>query len=188
MKRSSLPLLPHLSANPLSSVTVVNLVFPPTPAGEPIHPEGFGYLVPRPKEGRVEVLGTVFDSCSLSTQDEYPTTDAPRFTKMTMMLPLDLSSSSSSNAATVAPDLVLSYLEHHLGARRPLPEPVLFRVRENRACIPVPAVGHVQRMSELGEAVRKEWGDTLTILGAGVGGVSVPDCIEQGRQVGVNWQ
>src|ERR1700744_4395053 len=37
--------LPHLTGNPSSSVTVVNLVFD-APADK-LHPPGFGYLIPR---------------------------------------------------------------------------------------------------------------------------------------------
>jgi oxygen-dependent protoporphyrinogen oxidase len=50
--------LPHLDAktNPASSVLVINLVFPPSPSSSSslssssnlLHPDGFGYLVPRP--------------------------------------------------------------------------------------------------------------------------------------------
>lgn len=32
-----------------------------------------------------------------------------------------------------------------------------------------------------------EWCGRLDVVGAGVGGVSVPDCIEQGRRVGLRW-
>ncbi|KAG8917005.1 oxygen-dependent protoporphyrinogen oxidase, partial [Tulasnella sp. 418] len=35
--------LPHLNANPASTVQVLNLLLPPTPA--PLHPPGFGYLI-----------------------------------------------------------------------------------------------------------------------------------------------
>ncbi|WVR09632.1 protoporphyrinogen oxidase [Kwoniella sp. DSM 27419] len=38
--------LPHLGANPYTSVGVVNLVYPLPPTS--IHPAGFGYLIPRP--------------------------------------------------------------------------------------------------------------------------------------------
>lgn len=183
LQRSSLSLLPHLTANPLSSVSVVNLVFPPTPAEQQIHPDGFGYLIPRDKDGRAEVLGTVFDSCSLGSQDEYPTPESPRFTKMTMMIRLDPAAAS----AVITQERVLAHLTNHLASRTPIPEPVLFRVNHLRSCIPVPAVGHVQRMKELGEAIRTDWGENLAVIGAGVGGVSVGDCIEQGRQVGSAW-
>lgn len=182
LQRSSLPLLPNLSANPMSSVSVVNLVFPPTPADKPIHPEGFGYLIPRDKDGHAEVLGTVFDSCSLGAQDEYPAPDSPRFTKMTMMI-----RPNSSSADSVTQKSVLAHLTSHLEPRTPIPDPVLFQVHTLRGCIPVPAVGHVQRMKALDSAIRKDWGQRLTVVGAGVGGVSVGDCIEQGRQVGSDW-
>jgi protoporphyrinogen/coproporphyrinogen III oxidase len=60
--KSFLP-LPHLRENPHSSVTVLNLVFPNNPPNSstaeptttttitPLHPPGFGYLIPRPEDG-----------------------------------------------------------------------------------------------------------------------------------------
>ncbi|GJE85143.1 protoporphyrinogen oxidase [Phanerochaete sordida] len=181
IERSSLPSLPHLLANPTSSVTVVNLVFPPTAPGQPIHPDGFGYLIPRDKDWNASVLGTVFDSCSLSAQDEYPSADAPRFTKLTMMIRAEPSSAPVTQAS------VLAHLTQHLAPPHPLPAPVYFAANTMRGCIPTPTVGHVQRMKELRDAARREWGGRLELVGAGVGGVSVGDCIEQGRRVGRTW-
>lgn len=179
LHQSSLPSLPHLTTNPTSSVTVVNIIFPPH--GQPIHPDGFGYLIPRDAAGHVRVLGTVFDSCALAGQDEYASGDAPRFTKLTMML------RAEPGAPPVAQDDALAHLTAHLAPRAPLPLPVFFQAHTMRDCIPTPTVGHVQRTKELREAVRREWGGRLEVLGAGVGGVSVGDCIEQGRQAGKAW-
>ncbi|KAI0694027.1 hypothetical protein BC835DRAFT_1275093 [Cytidiella melzeri] len=179
LQRSSLPMPPHLDANPLSSVTVVNLIFPPTI--DPIHPAGFGYLIPRDANGRVEVLGTVFDSCSLGAQDEYPSHTSPRFTKMTMMI----RSAASSPPTTL--ERVLKHLENHLQRQTPLPVPVFFRANTMHECIPTPTVGHTCRTEEMKRVVREEWGGRLEVVGAGVGGVSVADCIEQGRHAGRGW-
>lgn len=181
LEHSALPALPHLCANPMSSVTVVNLVFPPVAPNQKIHPDGFGYLIPRDKDGKAEVLGTVFDSCSLGAQDHYPTEDAPRFTKMTMMIRLEPSS------APVTQDRVMAFLTEHLASSTPLPQPVLFRAHTLRDCIPTPSVGHVQRMTELRSMTNVQWGGRLEVIGAGVGGVSVGDCIEQGRKAGDAW-
>lgn len=178
LQQSSGTVLPHLDANPSSSVTVVNLVFPPTPEDRPIHPDGFGYLVPRSKDGHVEVLGTVFDSCALGLQDEYPFDDAPRFTKMTMMV------RSSPSSPSVTEQYVLEKLTEHLQPSSPIPKPVFFQAHTMRGCIPPPSVGHVQRMEEMKRAAMEQWDGRLEVIGAGVGGVSVADCIEQGRQAG----
>ncbi|KAI0739226.1 Protoporphyrinogen oxidase [Daedaleopsis nitida] len=197
--RSDAP-FPHLQANPSSSVTVVNLVFPPTPT--PIHPEGFGYLIPRPAGGypapgsSLGMLGTVFDSCALPTQDRYlssasvsafesePKSDpapASRFTRLTVMLggPYGTPSPAPSSPAFVP--TLLDALRSHLGRSEPLPEPALVRVRQHRECIPTPTVGHRARMAELGAAVREHLGHNAVVIGAGVGGVSVGDCVEAGR-------
>ncbi|KAL5508140.1 HEM14 [Sanghuangporus vaninii] len=180
--------LPHLTTNPMSSVTVVNIVFPPSKI--PIHPPGFGYLIPRPVGGYSRhgtgFLGTVFDSCSLGAQD----TGAPGFTKLTVMLggPYEIT------PAHTKIENVLAQLQHHLspihyrigGAR--LPWPVYFEAMEHNECIPLPLVGHVRRMEELRSALKTgPWKGKLEVIGASVDGVSVGDCVEAARKVGRDW-
>ncbi|CAL1698977.1 unnamed protein product [Somion occarium] len=192
------PQLPHLVSNPSSSVTVINLIFPPTPGGA-IHPDGFGYLVPR-KENDTEIgkvnydsledrlLGVVFDSCALSAQDVYPpgTNSNRTFTKLTLML------KGASEANMPSEGDLLALLSKHLVPRAPIPPPVFMRVHLSKDCISTPSVGHLERMAELRKALggtEKDsfWGGRFEVLGAGVGGVSVPDCIEQGRRLALRW-
>jgi len=176
---SSTP-LPHLEANPYSSVTVVNLVFPPLSSGAPLHPPGFGYLIPRPSSGydptNPGILGTVFDSSALSQQD------TGAFTKLTVMLggPHPLTESHTSLP------VIMKHLSSHLG--HALPEPLLVRVHPHASCIPTLTVGHLDRMREL-KAVLGEapWEGRLEVIGSGVGGVSVGDCVEAGKRVGRGW-
>lgn len=192
--QSTPPQLPHLLSNPSSSVTVVNFIFPPT--ANLIHPEGFGYLVPRKDNSsdphftdygslslEDRLIGVVFDSCALSAQDVYLTNNQKdgKFTKLTLMLK-GVSSSLPEDA-----DL-LSLLSRHLQPKSPIPRPVFVRVNTHSNCIPIPSVGHVQRTAELQEALEGAfWGGRFAVLGAGVGGVSVPDCIEQGRIIASRW-
>ena len=174
--------LPHLTANTYTSVTVVNLVFPRPPASSPpLHPDGFGYLVPRSPDGysrgsnRLGILGCVFDSSSTAAQDT-----GRDVVKMTVML-----GGPHPRPQFSIPD-VLSELSIHLG--RPLPEPLLARVHHNEHCIPLLSVGHQQRMEELRHVLANEpWTGRMEVIGAGVGGVSVGDCIEAGRCVGKAW-
>ena len=188
---TTLPPLPHLLANPSSSVTVVNLVFPPS--ATPIHPAGFGYLIPRPPStaassgnpaSSLGMLGTVFDSSALSGQDRYPEGhgENSNFTKLTVMLGGPYGTPSPLASSPEFVPALLDALRTHLGRREPLPEPSLVRVREHRDCIPTPTVGHVARMRELAGAVRDRWGPNAAVIGAGVGGVSVGDCVESGRR------
>ncbi|KAI0367399.1 Protoporphyrinogen oxidase [Pilatotrama ljubarskyi] len=185
-----LPLLPHLLTNPSSSVTVVNLVFPP--CDTPIHPEGFGYLIPRPRldypsplGSSLGILGTVFDSSALAGQDVSISADhrSPRFTKVTVMLGGPYGPPSPDPQSSGFLPALLVALVQHLGRSEPLPEPCLVRIRQHQDCIPTPTVGHVVRMAELRAAVKETWGDNAAVIGAGVGGVSVGDCIESGRRV-----
>jgi len=198
--------LPHLRANPHSSVTVLNLVFPSRLDNKtetrttttPLHPPGFGYLIPRPEHGypstpgaeteaepELGLLGVVFDTASLPEQDE----DAgARFTKMTAMLggpyPFPYlradadTDDTSSDAHFVA--AVVHRISEHLGHM--LPPPVHYVVHRNNASIPTYLVGHTARMVELDRALRARWGGRMKVTGSGVGGVSVTDCVTAGRQ------
>ena len=175
--------LPHLTANPFTTVTVVNLVFPVHP--DQVHPPGFGYLVPRPRDpiaDALPIIGTVFDSCSLSAQD-----DPPIHTKITVMIkgehPLPSTPSAPASPSDI-PDMIiniLSALSTHLSTS--LPDPVLWRVHVNRQCIPTYTVGHRRRMEELENRTKEVWKGRLELAGSGLGGVSVADCIRAGRKV-----
>jgi len=200
--------LPHLRANPHSSVTVLNLVFPNLQGAEtkPLHPPGFGYLIPRPENGypssstpglepepepgtereglsRSEgpgLLGVVFDTACLPEQDDddAAAAAAATFTKLTAMLggPYPLAHSSSDAELVAA---VLPRIAAHLG--RDLPPPAHYAVHRNEGSIPTYLVGHTARMEALRRAVRERWGGRMKIVGAGVGGVSVADCVQAGR-------
>ncbi|KAF8954755.1 protoporphyrinogen oxidase [Flammula alnicola] len=199
-----LPQIPHLADNPTSTVRVVNLVFPCPP--KDIHPEGFGYLIPRPASGYPNpsdssssgILGIVFDSCSLHEQDLPHTEDyynnAPH-TKLTVMtggpypklpLPPQLVSSESTSIPPFIRSL-LDKLEVQLG--RHIPDPVYWRIWNNEACIPTLLPGHLERMEEMQAVLHDSvgWNGKLVVVGAGVGGVSVGDCVEAGRRVGRDW-
>lgn len=80
---------------------------------------------------------------------------------------------------------ILAQLSHHLG--HDLPEPLLVRVHRHEKCIPTLGVGHVERMDELRAALQTKWEGRLEVIGAGVGGVSVGDCVEAGKRVGDAW-
>jgi len=177
--------LPNLTANPSSSVTVINLVFPRVPR---LHPPGFGYLIPRPLAGYSPsdpgILGTVFDSCSLSAQDK--SDGSAQFTKMTMMLggPYTLTPAHTSL------DTILKYLGSHLTdpeseSTKQLPEPVFHRIHHHESCIPTPTPGHLDRIAEISATLSSgPWKDRLEIIGAGARGVSLGDCVESGKRSG----
>jgi protoporphyrinogen/coproporphyrinogen III oxidase len=213
--------LPHLRENPHSSVTVLNLVFPNNPPNTstgteptttttttPLHPPGFGYLIPRPEHGydgslasepqpgreggeeepepELGLLGVVFDTASLPEQDHDGENhaDAEKFTKLTAMLggpylsARESPSSSLSDAQLV--EVVLRRISSHLG--HALPPPVHYVVHRNAESIPTYLVGHTARMGELRRALHERWGGRMKVIGAGVGGVSVSDCVKAGRQ------
>lgn len=168
----------------------------------PLHPPGFGYLVPRPEAGYdvdagddegLGILGTVFDSSALAAQDIYANPNSPPLVKMTVMLggPHFAYTATALRSPEFIPTL-LRVLAKHLSPSRsgppaPLPDPVFVETHIHEACIPTPSVGHLSRMAQLRAAVVRSWGPEAEVIGAGVGGVSVPDCIEAGRNVGKRW-
>jgi len=192
--------LPHLTANPSSTIQVLNIVFPPTP--KPLHPPGFGYLVPRPKGGYSianepshYIIGCIFHSgvfgpsplssstSTSSSGSEIKTSTIPNDfpTTLTVMLrsPTPIPNSSIPS--------IINTLGFHLG--NPLPEPIHVEMHVQNECIPTYTVGHRQRMEDLGTALEGEpWGGRMEIIGAGVAGVSVGDCVEAGRNVGKGWK
>ncbi|KAL0959841.1 hypothetical protein HGRIS_011517 [Hohenbuehelia grisea] len=184
--------LPHLTHNPISSVKVVNFVFPSSTS---FHPAGFGYLIPRPEggydvPGNPGILGTVFDSCALEAQDS-PTSaftntlenNARPPIKVTMMLGGPYSRVLSED---VSFDSLLSHLSAHL--QRVVPDPLHARMHHHKDCLPTPTPGHLTRMAELKEVLEGgPWQGRLEVIGAGVGGASVGDCVEAGRRVGRAW-
>lgn len=118
----------------------------------------------------------MFDTACLPEQDDAAT--AATFTKLTAMLggpyPLAHSSSDAELVAAVMPRIAA-----HLGCD--LPPPVHYAVHRNERSIPTYLVGHTARMEELRQAVCERWGGRMKVVGAGVGGVSVADCVQAGR-------
>jgi protoporphyrinogen/coproporphyrinogen III oxidase len=158
----------------------MNLVFPSSSSGTPLHPPGFGYLIPRPSSGYDTndpgILGTVFDSSALSAQD------TGGLTKVTVMLGGPHLTTPSHTSLPV----IMKHLASHLG--HVLPEPLLVRSHSHTSCIPTFSVGHLERMDELRTALKgAPWVGRLEIIGAGIGGVSVGDCVEAGKRVGRRW-
>ncbi|KAJ8461852.1 hypothetical protein ONZ45_g18147 [Pleurotus djamor] len=176
LPQSSPMSLPYLTANPSSSVKVVNFIFP---SNSQFHPEGFGYLIPRPKDGydcstseNVGILGTVFDSCALAEQDT-PLSSTSRSKapiKVTMMLggPYEHALAHEIPASTL-----LCHLSSHLGGVS-IPEPIYSRIMHQKDCIPTPSPGHLDRMDELKRTINTgPWQGRLEVIGAGVGGSQI---------------
>ena len=196
------PPLPHLRENPHSSVTVLNLVFSSSTA-KPLHPPGFGYLIPRPQHGydsslaaseplpegteaepELGLLGVVFDTASLPDQDHDGENhaDEAKFTKLTAMLGGPYLSAREESRLSDAQlvEATLRRISSHLGLA--LPPPVHYAVHRNTECIPTYLVGHTARMGELRRALHVRWGGRMKVIGSGVGGVSVSDCVKAARQ------
>ena len=163
-----------------STIHVTNFIFPPSE--RPLHPLGFGYLIPRPMDGYESeensqgMLGTVFDTVSMGRQDT-----AEGFTKMGII------SGGPYLSASTGPDtdLLLRDLRKHLGARYDLPEPIYSTTTECKECVPLFEPGHLKWVEKLRGTLKSFGENKVQIIGAGIGGVSIPDCIEQGRSSSV---
>ena len=174
--------LPHLKRNPYTNVTVVSFIFDSPPSA--LHPAGFGYLVPRPASdytidpsATTGILGTVFDSSSLASQDS---TYGKEYTKLTMMC-----GGPWGVDAVPSVETLLDRLFEHL--HKPRIDPVEVRVYQNTECIPTPRVGHLDRMKELRDVLKgDQWGGKLVVIGAGVDGPAVPDCVEAARRAAID--
>lgn len=163
-----------------STVHVTNFIFPPS--RRPLHPLGFGYLIPRPVEGYESeensqgMLGTIFDTVSMGRQDT-----ADGYTKMAII------SGGPYNSASTGPnvDVLLNDLRKNLGHRYELPNPIYSMTTECEECIPLLETGHLKWVEKLKGALRYFGENKVQVIGAGIDGVSIPDCIEQGRSSSV---
>lgn len=195
--------LPHLTVNPSTNVGVVNIVYP-LPSHR-IHPDGFGYLIPRapeddglhPASGKPSIpntngiLGVVFDSTTLPVD---PTPDAAdHVTKLTLMIggPHWRTEADVPSDAKTLESLAIA----HLGQVFPVLEgvaPVITRSWIQRQCIPTYLPGHGARLREIHESLAhegddgkgkgkgkggSEWAGKLVLAGSGYGGVGVNDCV-----------
>jgi protoporphyrinogen/coproporphyrinogen III oxidase len=132
----------------MTSLSIVQLGYD----DEVLTKKGFGYLVP--SKEKLPLLGVVFDSSIFPSQNQ------GRQTRLTVMLP------PMKQAAQVA----LSMVEQHLQIKI---KPKYIRERVYHDMIPLPTLGHCQRMA----AMQKHLPPNLFVIGNYLNGVSVNDCI-----------
>lgn len=163
----------------MTTVGVVNVVYPLPPSA--IHPEGFGYLIP--KSDRVHnpegALGVVFDSTALPGTDDGGLEG--RVTKLTVMLGGPYWGSYGGGKVphtTQLGHLALSHLARVFPQLASV-NPLLVVPHMQAGCIPTYAPGHGGRLRKLHEAMVEDeaLNGRLSVVGAGYGGVSVNDCV-----------
>lgn len=175
--------LPHLDANPLTTVSVLTFVFPTDASSKPYYPAGFGCLIPRstlPNE--IGVLGVVFDSTAMGSVDPPQVQEAA--VKFTMMIGGPYYASGAVSIPKDPRDLIPAALARLRSILPDLPsnlEPLAVYAKTHRGCIPTYKPGHGSRMRDVHQALQKgEWAGRLAVGGAGWGGVSLGDCTENG--------
>lgn len=185
--------LPNLTANPSTTVCVVNFAIP---AKYNIRlPPAFGYLIPRAsaKEGDNPFghLGTVFDSEAVPGQDSYTKLTMmfggpywkPGFAMYDLINATDLKENKEELAIELASTLLDPHLQESGQSRSIINNPdVIKRICVQKDCIPTYTVGHVERMDELHQALKKTENAPLSVLGASYTGVSLNDCILYARR------
>ncbi|KAG0042389.1 oxygen-dependent protoporphyrinogen oxidase [Gryganskiella cystojenkinii] len=178
---------PELVYNPSVTVAVVNLVY--TTNNAMLSSPGFGYLVPRSEDSAVKhngLLGVVYDSCSVPTQDQGPSRD--QTLKLTAMIGGHMfdevtskeSSHSKADLEAFFAKTARNTVRKHLQIEA---EPELIKVHIHRECIPQYMVGHLERMQTLDGQLRSDYEGLLAVTGAGYLGISVNDCIKNAREV-----
>ena len=163
-----------------STIHVTNFIFPPSE--NLLHPLGFGYLIPRPVEGYESeensegILGTIFDTVSMGRQDT-----AGGYTKMGII------SGGPYESASTGPnvDALLNELRKNLGNRYELPDPIYSTTTECKECMPLFEPGHLKWVEKLKGTLKHYGENKVQVIGAGIDGASIPDCIEQGRSSAV---
>lgn len=122
------------------------------------------------------MLGAIFDTVSMGRQDS-----AGGYTKMGII------SGGPYNSASTGPnvDVLLDDLRKNLGDRYKLPDPVYSMTTECKECIPLFEPGHLKWVEKLKGTLKHYGENKVQVIGAGIGGVSIPDCIEQGRNSSV---
>ncbi|WWC91911.1 protoporphyrinogen oxidase [Kwoniella dendrophila CBS 6074] len=191
--------LPYLDYNPYTSVGVVNLVYP-LPSNE-IHPDGFGYLIPRPKGGNTNqenpfgILGCIFDSTAIPLKFEKGFEIEGEITKFTLMLggPYWSSYKPILNPPESKEELIenaIKHLEiifpklkthHHQGIGI---KPILKLGKIHWNCIPTYLPNHGKRLNELHTKINQsKWKNKLSLIGNGYGGVGLNDCIYSSQNV-----
>lgn len=186
--------LPHLTHNPSTSVGVVSLIYPGSPTS--IHPNGFGYLIPRSQAAHNPegILGVVFDSTAVPGMDGGL---EGKITKLTVMMggpywsasePYSSSTATSTlrTIPTRAEELLQPALDH---LHRVFPhlarvDPLLALPRLHSDCIPTYLPYHGQRVRAIHEAIKGgSWAGKLSLVGNGYGGVGVNDCVYSAEEV-----
>ena len=128
------------------------------------------------------MLGVVFDTASLAAQDRFyssnATPDKPSFVKLTAMIGGPYGVNKEQPPLLNA---VLAQISGRLGTT--IPHPVLSKLHVHVGGIPTYTVGHLDRMREMHDVARQRSNGRLFVIGAGVTGVSVGDCIKAGRDV-----
>ena len=173
--------LPHLSHNPSVDVAVVNLAYAPDVK---LSYDGFGFLSPHP-DSKYPIpvpgtLGVVFDSNAMRGQD----IKDDRVKATVMIGGHQWSNAFKTPIEQLDPQEAYQYalksMQAYLGIDA---EPEYSMVNLQAKCIPQYLVGHQQRLGELHQALKSNYGHALSVTGASYWSVSVPDCIKNSREL-----
>nr|KAJ3421585.1 hypothetical protein HK105_003018 [Polyrhizophydium stewartii] len=167
------PLLAH---NPAATVAVVNLVY----RGDLLPLQGFGYLVPRSERHSTDIIGCIFDSCTLPNQ-----ASPAGYTRLTVMMggPTATFCERFGDPASVDPDVLQQKAVGAVAAHLGIAPTALAtsRVSVLRDCIPHYAVGHADRVASVEAFIEQTMPGRLSLVGSSYRGVGVNDCVHTAR-------
>ncbi|KAI9020481.1 hypothetical protein DFJ74DRAFT_607583 [Hyaloraphidium curvatum] len=183
-----------LSSIVFSTVAVVNLAYVGSPE-ELLPVQGFGFLVPirsmlgggaEPPGGSLPALGVIFDSCAVEAQDDGVAVHGKPVTRLTVMLGGHAFESLFGDPDRADRGQILERAREVV--RRSLfggsePELAASMVSVQKDCIPQYYLGHDHKLARMRELLGPggEWGGKLSVCHASYTGVSMNDCVLNGR-------
>ncbi|KAJ3410455.1 hypothetical protein HDV05_003717 [Chytridiales sp. JEL 0842] len=155
-------------------VAVVNLSF----SGNVLPVQGFGYLIPSSQ--KADMIGVVFDSCTLP---EHDTPGQPE-TRVTAMMGGHMFQEKFGDPDSVSHDklkqIAVESIRKHLGITD---TPIAWKVSVQRKCIPQYTVGHRERLLDVKDILETEYSGKLSLVGSSYVGVGVNDCVGNAMDV-----
>ncbi|BGP32062.1 oxygen-dependent protoporphyrinogen oxidase [Rhodotorula toruloides] len=170
---------------PATTVSVVNLAFEkPSPGSPPLHPAGFGYLIPRtvpPSLNPHHALGVIFDSDVMPDVDS---SSSHGLTKLSLLLGGSYWLDRHPPPQPSHDDLVAAALETlrlHFPDRT-IPDPVHAFTHTHVNCIPQVPPGFMPSFRAFGDRLREA--GNVAVVGGGFAAVGVNGCVKAAWEVG----
>lgn len=166
------PQLSQLLSNiPWVDVAVVNLTY----NGKSLVRPGFGFLAPKSENS--DILGVIFDSCVLESEDQ-----GRNISRFTVLLPGNKCINTESGSFKSNEEILLMALnsvDKYLGLNSKTSTLLESNVVMNEKCIPEYILGHQKLISNIDKLVEEL--KVISLIGSSYRGVSINDVIANSR-------